>query len=593
MIVANCLKNTLRSDLRTTAKILAKISVTTMREEPDGAPVEEVLPPFSFLKKPIKSIFAPSAISSILNKTSPDKKPQAKATFNNINYDEQIRAPRMLGVTHYTYEPESPRPFTDRKSLTLSSSTSHELVLMLAQNPETHEDDTAATSTAQTSQYLPATADLNQPTRRNLEPVKPAGLITNAVLTYVSNQYFDHYQPTEINDNPLNRNVHRKVTRGDSHTSHSGGGEEMENGKINKNGKTGEYGKIGENMPRLDASSNSLENTVLVDRLKLMRAIHNLNSNTMTAERIDTKDELGGRVRTPTMSAKGPGVQQVYDLKKPLCTPAVLRPPNSNEDEDDEMDVDQSLELECLTVMVQIGKYPFQMPDSDDQYSQQEPTHEHWMPNNSLDHCMKCFGVFGNFFTPQRKRRHHCRFCGMLFCQDCLYKSKEMHYFQVMLPEEPSPQNSNVEGMPQSTSRRAYSGSSHGSSTTSNIVSGLLDDTVTGVMMDSKARFVVPLFPNLVGGTGTLMLHPRFKQCKTCKTCGSNYQRLVSAINQRLRANEDSEAPYVFIDNPYTSATYVGAHVHSRINRIDRNLREEKRPSLVNNVPSDWTWSSF
>lgn len=558
-----------------------------MREEQDGAPVEEVLPPFSFLKKPIKSIFAPSAISSILNKTSPDKKPQAKATFNNINYDEQIRAPRMLGVTHYTYEPESPRPFTDRKSLTLSSSTSHELVLMSAQNPDAHEDETAATSTAQTSQYLPATADLNQPTRRNLEPVKPAtGLITSAVLTYVSNQYFDQFQQTKVNDNQLNHNVHRKVTRSESHQSYNRDNEEKENGKMHK------IGKIGEKMPKLDASSNSLENTVVVDRLKLMRAIHNLNCNTMTAERIDTKDELGGRVRTPTMSAKGPGVQQVYDLKKPLCTPAVLRPPPSNDDDDDEMDIDQSLEPEGLTGMVQIGKYPFQIPDSDDHCSQQEPTHEHWMPNNSLDHCMKCFGVFGNFFTPQRKRRHHCRFCGMLFCQDCLYKCKEMHYFQVTMPEESYPQNSNVEGMSQSTARRAYSGSSNGSSTISNIVSGLLDDPVTGVMMDSKARFVVPLFPNLVGGTGTLMLHPRFKQCKTCKTCGSNYQRLVSTINQRLRANEDSEAPYVFIDNPYTSATYVGAHVNSRISRND-NLREEKRTSLVNNVPSDWTWSSF
>lgn len=576
-----------------------------MAEELDRATVEE-LPPFSFLKKPIKSIFAPSAISSILNKTSPDKRPQTKATFNNINYDEQIRAPRMSGVNNYTYEPESPRPFTDRKSLTLSRSDSHELVIMLAQK----NDDEAAATAETTSQYFPATADLNQPTRRNLEPIKVAsGLITSAVLTYVSNRYFEQPQHTDINDNQLNHNVHAKVMRRDSEASKNGRNDTAkENGimqgygkmhRIVKNGDSHGVGKIGvakiggSELSMLDTESvsDSLDTTVLMDRLKLMRAIQNLNSNTMTAERTEFKDGLGGRVRSPSMNSRGPGVQQVYNLKKPLSTPAVLRPTSREEDVD--MDMNPALEPEELSALVHIAKYPFQLPESYDINAQQEPTHDHWMPNHALDHCMRCFGVFGNFFTPQRKRRHHCRFCGMLFCQDCLYKSMEMHYFQITTPEETSPQNSSVEGLVKTTSHRAYSGSSNGSSTTSNIVSGLLDEAVSGVMMDSKARFVVPLFPNLVGGTGTLMLHPRFKQCKTCKTCGSNYQKLVSAINQRLRTSKDSEAPYVFIENPYTSATYVGAQVHSTVSRIDKDRREERRGSLVNNVPSDWTWSSF
>ncbi|SGZ52459.1 CIC11C00000000133 [Sungouiella intermedia] len=595
-----------------------------MTEEQDSASVEE-LPPFSFLKKPIKNIYATSVISSILNKTSPDKKPPAKATFNNIDYDEQIRAPRMSGVNHYTYEPESPRPFTDRKNLTLglSRSTSHELVLMLAQKNDTNGDDeTAATSTEQTSQYLPATADLNQSTRRNLEPVKPrSGMIINAVLTYASNRYFELdegkvvggrvYGDTEIcdlstgNETRVNGNGNGN---GNGQATHGVGANNENNMKRSDGSDTSMNRsyvgamKGSDVLSKLDTGSDCLDNTVLLDRLdrldrlehtKLMRAMHNLNSNTMTTERTEVKDEVGGRVRSPTMGAKGPGVQQVYNLKKPLCTPAVLRPTN----DEDEMDMDHSLELEVLTPMVQIDKYPFQLPDSYDQYTQQEPTHNHWMPNNLLDHCMKCFEVFGNFFTPQRKRRHHCRFCGMLFCQDCLHKSKEMHYFQVTTPEESTTgQNGTSDSQTTTSTRRAYSGSSnasHASSTTSTIKSGLLDDAVGGVMMDSKARFVVPLFPNLVGGAGVLMLHPRFKQCKTCKTCGANYQRLVNAINQRLRASEESEAPYVFIENPYTSTTYVGTLVHSSVNRADKNPQEERRASLVNNVPSDWTWSSF
>lgn len=540
-----------------------------MPEELDAAATEE-LPPFSFLKKPIKSVFATSVISSILNKTSPDKKPALKPTFNNINYDEQIRAPRMSVASHYTYKPESPRPFTDRKSLTLSRSTSHELILMLAHHKTPAEEtgnDTAATSAEPQSQYLPATADLNQSTRRGLEPLKPrTGLITNAVLTYATNNYFE--LPAKFPDK-------NDVFSGDA-------------GAPTSNTQNMETSEV------MDVSSDHLDTTVLLDRLKLLRAIDNLNSNTTTAERADlAKDEMhvGGRIRSPAMGAKGPGVQQVYNLKKPLCTPAVLRP-----NDDNEMDeIEQSLELEALTPIVQFANYPFEASDPGNNFVQQEPTHVHWMPNNSSDHCMKCFEMFGTFFNPQRRRRHHCRFCGMLFCHDCLYESKEMHYFKISLPEGNAVLSQDGSSNDSSSvSRRAYSGSSNTSATTT--ASSLLEDTATGVMMDFKARFVVPLFRNLVkDGEGTQILRPQFKQCKVCKTCGSNYQKLVTVINLRSRGTEDLDAPYLFIENPYRSTSLVRpSALHPILSRSQENVRDpERNGSLTTNVPSDWTWSSF
>lgn len=505
-----------------------------MPEELDAAAPEE-LPPFSFSKKPIKSHFATSVISSILNKTSPDKKPATKPTFNNINYDEQIRAPRMSVANHYTYKPESPRPFTDRKLLTSSRLTSHDLILNLKAGNEHSEPETAATSAEPAAQYLPATADLNQPTRRSLEPLKlRTGLITNAVLTYATNNFLMSPQ---------------------------------------------------EPVQEMKVGSHDSDETVLLDRLKLLRALDNLNSNTTTEEknseilnldRLQNENHglpIGGRVRSP-MSIKGPGVQQVYNLKKPLCTPAVLRPNDDTEMEE----IDQSSELEALTPMVQIGNYPFEASEMMGGSTYQEPTHNHWMPNNSSDHCMKCFEIFGNFFIPQRKRRHHCRFCGMLFCQECLYESKEMHYFKILQPETDE----------QTNSKRAYSGSSNTSSTTT--ASSLLEDnSATGVMMDFKARFVVPLFRNLVkDGEQTQIPRPQFKQCKVCKTCGQNYQKLVTVINLRSRGTDDLDLPYLFIENPYRSTSTRPAQSISR-----PEYKEERNGSLTTNVPSDWTWSSF
>ena len=37
-----------------------------------------------------------------------------------------------------------------------------------------------------------------------------------------------------------------------------------------------------------------------------------------------------------------------------------------------------------------------------------------WIPNETLNHCIVCNKFFGMF-----RRKHHCRQCGILVCQDC------------------------------------------------------------------------------------------------------------------------------------------------------------------------------
>lgn len=507
--------------------------------------VDAELPPFSFRKHPIKNMYSQLAILTILHTAVLakllDQKPESKGdkpSLNNINYDEQIRAPRMSAANHYTYTSASPVPFTDGTHTTMLS---RELLKMDTETEmDPPQEETPASSA---DQYLPATADITQPTRRSLEP-----------------------------------HVY--------------------------------YGS--RDSPSDDASAGSLE----PDRLTLLRAIDNLASNTMSAERplersLDGADDDSGHVTTPTNNNTtdidrthgtspenestlqnglplggraraprgGPGVQQVYHLKKPLCTPAVLRPIS------DEPDTETPLET-----------LPFEIPDAGDDAAPQEPTHSHWQPNSSTDHCMKCFEVFGNFFSPVKRRRHHCRFCGQLFCQSCFYQSPEMHYLEVPSTPEHVSDQSDDESPAKMKSGRKSSGlseqsdksrsdrvsnlsrvsdrSKHGLGRTYSLSSSSSTDDLAGVMMDSRARLVVPLFRN---GPGDL--RSRFKLCKLCKSCGYNYQRLVTAMNQLC----DVESPYVFVENPY---------VLGQRKPVDRRSSvPERRHLLV--TSGDWMWSSF
>lgn len=46
---------------------------------------------------------------------------------------------------------------------------------------------------------------------------------------------------------------------------------------------------------------------------------------------------------------------------------------------------------------------------------------EFWMPDYSAKTCHKCDKLFTTF-----KRKHHCRYCGKIFCSDCTIKHYEL-----------------------------------------------------------------------------------------------------------------------------------------------------------------------
>lgn len=504
-----------------------------MTEETENM-VSDELPPFSFSKKPIKNILPTSAISSKIEKSFADiPQPLQQPTFNNINYDEQIRAPRMSLASHYTYKPELPRPFTDRKRSTLSqmvSSVSKGTILGAEMN---------TTPLEPLELYHPATADLSQPTRRYLEPLKsswraPTGTLLSSGTDTLSEVYEHHDE-------------------------------------------------------ELASNSNTLENTTTLMQLRLLRAMDNLNGNITSAERTASTEDDNVEFRTRNLQ-DGPMIQQVYHQKKPMCLPAVLRP-MTNEVNIHEEDFHHDLSPEGDFPPTKISEYPFEVPAvmGPDEVMQ-EPTHEHWKPDTFSDHCMNCFEVFGSFFYPQRKRRHHCRFCGLLYCHNCLYKMRETHLFDITPPRKNS----------KTPSTRANSGSSNSGSIISGISLASLasDTTPSGVMMDAKARLVIPMFKNLAErGLSAAFLSEKFKICKVCKMCGNNQLRLLYLLNQRSRTRDDIDAPYVFVDNPHMSSTMMAPmrpEFRNNFSRLENNLRTvSERKSSFTNMPSDWTWSTF
>ncbi|RNA00887.1 zinc finger FYVE domain-containing 9 isoform X2 [Brachionus plicatilis] len=61
-----------------------------------------------------------------------------------------------------------------------------------------------------------------------------------------------------------------------------------------------------------------------------------------------------------------------------------------------------------------------QLSDSEKTLGLQAPV---WLPDSEADNCLKC----GLRFT-FRKRRHHCRACGLIFCSSCCNEKLELAY---------------------------------------------------------------------------------------------------------------------------------------------------------------------
>lgn len=560
----------------------------------EKTPLVDELPPFSFSKKPIRNLHLTSSISPYISHiVAPDNHAPLKPSLNNINYDEQIRAPRMSLATHYTYKPELPQPFTDRRSDSTQSlqATTHGSEKSEKSNKSNSESDkffpamavgvayeenkenASCPSSSQelnmtdtlcltqlniqppppqisdskmVSTYLPATVDLNKPTRRSLEPQVPRWNIENNIL----GEYAPLVNPCDLR----------------SHT---------------------------------EPSDSSDGTATLLIQLKLQRAIENLNNNVTTDERYAELHRSDSDLALHLhKDVRGPAIKQVYHMKKPMCLPAVLRPVSTESDLSSSKGPDTfgtpkatKSNLNMVEMDSPISAIPqhisMGLPDEHSEDLKVEPTHEHWKPNNSTDHCLRCFGEFGGFFTPQRLRRHHCRFCGMLFCQHCLYNNREMHMFEISSPT--FKQNKLSSNVDLHQDRNSKSSALTGDSAVSHPTSVLFDENADGIMLDSKARFVVPVFRNLPPD-GMSELQQKNKVCKVCKNCGSGYLSIMQLINLRRGIKDDISTGYVFIENPYLKSSIES---DSENTSPAKRTAAERRSLLSNNLPSDWTWSSF
>ncbi|CAK7901042.1 hypothetical protein CAAN1_11S01090 [[Candida] anglica] len=644
---------------------------------------EPELPPFSFSKKPVTVCHDTpphSAISEIIPSSAISREPQITTPlipgtttrlYNNIDYDEQIRAPRMNNANYYTYQNANAnakakhggsissmgRQNTTDSSPNISETSSTEPTksheeggneVVFNDNENDTDDD----------KYSPATFDLTQPTRRFSAPSNSQSDESpkTTILNYTTNNYI--YERNNHQFGPNNRTFNNQTAAATITTTTN-----------NDSAATTVVG-----------SNKSGEELDPIAKQKLLKALDNLENNTTTHERKDQSSRIRNRPQNFNLNhhlsnRSGTELQQVYELKKPLCIPAVLRPTALNQQSPDSTETqatggnsngsvsssstnmsggDTSPELSNLvttttakstdgnsnsptTPFVDIKAYPFpsmvvvKQPSTDefstmtiDTPQAKEPTHEHWKPNNFTSNCMKCFDPFGNFFTPQRKRRHHCRFCGFIFCFDCLWHAVGGLDFTELNASGSTSTSTNATNSSNNSSNTTTTTSNNNNNININTTPtpGMLlrtvsntsmtsktTDSVGGVLLDGTAKFVIPIFSELQKQEINSSIDSYFKYCKVCRDCGGKYQKLVTDLNNE---ENGTGAPFVFVENPYLLRSKKGNSPvirpsDSRQRLIERGrqmsgITENDLPerdfdplqkSQISNVPSDWNWSSF
>ncbi|CAH2352614.1 hypothetical protein CLIB1423_07S03576 [[Candida] railenensis] len=711
------------------------------------------LPPFSFTKKPVTSIHPSphSAISDIIPNSSvvrgagegnsslipPSDITTNPSLYNNIDYDEQIRAPRMNNINYYTYN-TARQQTGERGGSTVSGVGSGSISSSRKDSGESKDNSSTPSTTANTSpsndaktlgnrdsdeNYLPANFDLNQPIRRfstasnNTTSESPK----TAILNYTTNNYiYERNQgPRKVFEDglePAQRDSQSQLLQHQSQEHQNQHQQEQHQNQQHQNQHQQQHQQQDRHQQHSHSHQQEQQPDAgaeeAINKDKLLKALENLKNNTTTRERqrsTASNSSTGSngsqnstRIKNRTsnmpynnhlLNRNGTELQQVYELKKPLCTPAVLRPIVTGSNSSNNVNTGNSLTptssatatpgevLNSLSTMdlitpnqtgtstpgntssdgaepngspttpyVDIKAFPFSQsngltsisptlrvdPQRTETFTQTttkldlstqpvEPTHEHWKPNNFTSHCMKCVGAFGNFFTPQRKRRHHCRFCGLIFCFDCLWQldvdsanTTGGGVGSNIASNRLTRSVSNSSMQVRSTTSRAdgnnYNKNSQAlSQSNPTAVPSAANDSVGGVLMDSEARFVIPIFQEVQKQALSIQFEDHFKFCKVCKDCGNKYQNLIGELNS---GEEVKDAPFLFIENPYlqqTRKTTSGggnnmySNFESRQKLIERGrqmsgINESDLPagefdgvqkSQTSNVPSDWSWSSF
>lgn len=319
-------------------------------------------------------------------------------------------------------------------------------------------------------------------------------------------------------------------------------------------------------------SGSIVDDTVFTSNknTNLNEAINNLNENLTTFEREDHDDSNLLISGTQDLEAPKKFVKPVYQYRRPLSVPAVLRPPqdagitssltSSNDSSGTSLTTSLSnsvkIDLDNLN-QKDTMELLMNLENLEERIEPVEPTHEHWKPNKFTNCCMKCFKNFGNFFN--MKRRHHCRFCGFLICSNCLFEASHNNETNVTSGSESifNPRNINL------------------------------------IYLDSKARFVIPIFKNLnFLNINIDSLNKIFKLSKICKNCGEYYLNLLFNLNnlgnptafgevdsELIRNLNELNLPFVIIENPFITK------------KLTKSDISERKNSFV--TSTDWNWSSF
>lgn len=572
-------------------------AISYMSEDPD------TLEPFSFTKKPIDT-FIPShsTISEILPTTSNNSNPQQASNgsrssnqpeskldpiLNEIDYDEQIRAPRFT-LKDQPIDP-NPHNFSLNNLFSTNEQTQSQQEQPLKPSGlEIHENDEP--------QYIPANFDLNK-------------------------NYTYSYSSVELAENSSTNNLAGMENSTNNYT--------LTSNNLNTNNHLN--------------SNNQNKNANFVD------AINNLNENMTTEERSNSTATTGTVNSTVSASSTATSsnsnlhnnkfVKPVYNFKRPLSIPAVLRPINdynanvnggssrSSQVPSSETSINSSPSLGFKIDLS--GRNPdwnnenHDNPDGSGRrdlsfssfdplvmsnneellkyFEPIEPTHNHWKPNNFTNCCMKCFNNFGNFFN--RKRRHHCRFCGFIICSNCLFNDNINDI--IKLTRTRAQKHSLLVQESTSSAFTWFPGTKSSTSQESD------DDSFNFnlIYLDAHARFVIPIFKKFYAlHLPIKSLNKFFKLNKVCKNCGDNYLNLLINLNNTitpsygsgtkpsggsadtntsptfesdLKVNIDTlNLPFVFIENPFLNTKVTS-----------QNGNSERRNSIINS--NDWNWSSF
>ncbi|KAG2735127.1 hypothetical protein G9P44_001341 [Scheffersomyces stipitis] len=715
------------------------VAVNTVRNktaEADAGAEPAELPPFSFKKKPIdqysllknrcsvdsnnsnssnstsqsmETIFH-SNISSILPALVRKKDSAASIENDNakvrgplykdIDYDEQIRFPRMNNMNYYTYTKKGTATISARNNTSFSDGTGDSTSSQESDKDKTEIDNvkdsevrdgtiTEITSSndaistesdrsntassnndrnsnsnnnkevndSSSNNYMPATFDLSQPLRRFSLPMSKND--SSNTRDSLQSMHAAPFSENVIHDTePEDENVQllKEYTSNNYIYQRDWEQQKLKNtisNFINPEEQTCPEDPTTKQHPYYYPKSGT--------RIKNQTSFPSINRSKSKADQSASSSGNTSPTSTDPNSSVGPlpstnsaasGLNQVYQWKKPLITPAVLRPMQSNNGLNTDIVVETSLPttnstytISSPTVVQEETMQNLSSLDPDnmsvDSVKQTsndkklfcyEPTRIHWKINSFSNHCMQCFKSFSNsifslvlLYLDEKigkdgldiknhsRRRHHCRFCGLIYCDDCLM------------------QNDADEANKYSTSRFGL----------------ITRDGGNGIIVDKGARFVVPIYRNLsttnssssstisnvsmdsaasASSQVSFITNPEnYKLFKICKKCGETYKSLVVDINRTAdAAAKNSSAPvssryncelevlqkfpFIYVENPYvarvkeemarmeqTQKTSVVVYKHFAATKptLNDSFGTNGRNNSVNEVPSDWTWSSF